>query len=73
MAKATGHDVTLTLMADVAELQENSLEAAGHLEELVKLAKDSAKRSERIARTLGKLADLVGDHETRISALEARQ
>ncbi|MBS1149987.1 MAG: hypothetical protein H6Q89_1685 [Myxococcaceae bacterium] len=72
MAKATGQDVLLTLMADVAELQENSLASAGHLEALVKLARDSAKRTERIARTLSKLAELVGDHEARISALEAR-
>ncbi len=72
MAKTTGQDVILTLLSDVAELQENSLAAAAHLEELVRLAKDSAKRTERIARTLAKVADLIGDHETRIAALEAR-
>lgn len=55
MATASGRDVILTLMADVAELQENSLTAAGHLEALVELARDSAKRTKRIARTLGKL------------------
>ena len=69
MATASGRDVILTLMADVAELQENSLTAAGHLEALVKLARNSAKRT---AGTLSKLADLISDHEDRISALEDR-
>ena len=73
MASTTGRDVILTLMTEVAELQANSLAAAQHLEQLVKLAKDSAKRNERIARTLSKLADFIGDHEARSSSLEARQ
>ena len=72
MATVSGRDVILMLMADVAELKENSRAAAVHLEEMVKLTRDTTKRTERIARTLLKLADLRGDHEERISALEAR-
>ena len=72
MATTTGRDVILTLMADVAELHENALTATKHLEQLVKLSRDSSKRTKRIARTLAKVATLIGDHEQRISALEAR-
>ena len=115
MASASGRDVILTMMADVAELKRSSLAATrhleevgarfeevgakfdevgakfdevgvrfeevtghfhlvtGHLDDLIKLGRDSAKRTDRIARPLSKLADLLGDHEDRITALEARQ
>lgn len=73
MATASGRDVILTLMADVAELKENSATATNLLEELLKVSRDTTKRTERVARTLSKLADLLGDHEERISALEAQQ
>jgi ABC-type transporter Mla subunit MlaD len=80
MATTSGRDIILTLMADVAELQENSATTAGHLEvmaehldNLVKIARDNTKRTERIARTLAKLADLFKDHEDRITMLENRE
>ena len=69
----TGKDIILNLLADVAELKENSIETTRHLEALVKISRDSSRRIERTAVTLAKLADLFTDHEARISALETRE
>jgi hypothetical protein len=83
----SGRDIILTLLADVDGLKQGAHEttrqleatnehlklAVSHVEQLTRLAKDNAKRTDRIARTLAKLADLLEDHESRLSALESRQ
>lgn len=84
LARTTGADIILNLLADVAELKENSIATTQHLEDLeasvakhldglVKISRDSTRRLERTAVTPGRLADLFKDHEARISALESRE
>lgn len=43
-----------------------------HVTELARIQRDNTKRFERVGKTLVKLSDLLGDHEDRITALEAR-
>ncbi len=87
MAAVTGRDAILALTADVAGLQKSSRATVEHLEELsghfervtanldalTKIAKESSKQTDRMARTLAQAVDLLDDHEARIAALEARE
>lgn len=72
MARATGRDVIVTLMESVQELHRNQTQATEHLEAMLRLSKDSAKRLEQMARTLGGLAKVLRDHEERLVRLEDR-